>query len=75
MSEPLKLIVHTYSGHKADERPTHFEWMGIHYTVEAVLDRWYGPDYMYFRVRASNGAVYVLKHDEREDVWTIETAG
>jgi len=30
--------------------------------VEEVLDRWYGPDYTYFRVRASDGHCYILRH-------------
>jgi hypothetical protein len=75
MIEKRDLTVHCYSGYKSDERPVSFEWLGVHFGVEAILDRWYGPDYMYFRVRASNGGVYILKHDERQDVWEIEAGG
>jgi hypothetical protein len=65
--------VECYSGYKADERPVRFllgeRWL----TVEDVLDRWYDPHAIYFRVRADDGGVYVLKHDEREDAWTLES--
>jgi hypothetical protein len=40
--------------------------------VEEVADRWYDPDAIYFRVRASDGAAYVLRHSGRDDVWTLE---
>jgi hypothetical protein len=33
------------------------------YMVEKVLDRWYGPEHLSFRVRADDGKVYILRHD------------
>jgi hypothetical protein len=68
----LLVEVQSYSGHKADERPLRF-WLGERWLeVQEVADRWYGPDAIYFRVRASDGAVYVLRHSEPDDVWTLE---
>ena len=46
----MDLRVETYSGYKADERPVRFEWKGRKLEVTQVLDRWYGPDYSYFRM-------------------------
>ena len=57
----MKLSVQTYSGHKADERPVRFALDSHEYTVEAVLDRWYSPDSVYFKVRAHDGNVYILR--------------
>ena len=39
-----------------------------------MLDQWYGPDDIYFRVRADDGHVYILRHsqDVQEDSWTLE---
>lgn len=73
MDREKPLQVHCYSGYKSDERPLSFEWLGVRRSVEAILDRWYGPDYVHFKVRASDGAVYLLKHDERRDCWEIDT--
>jgi hypothetical protein len=36
-----------------------------------VEDRWTGQDYRYFRVTASDGDTYVLRHDESADAWTL----
>jgi hypothetical protein len=64
--------VECYSGHKADERPLRFQLGERWLAVEEVTDRWYDPDAMYFRVRAEDGNIYVLRHREPEDFWTLE---
>lgn len=64
--------VECYSGHKADERPVRFYLGETEYTVEEVLDQWYGPEATYFRVRADDQNVYVLRHGREEDGWTLE---
>jgi hypothetical protein len=69
----MKLRVECYSGHKADQRPIKF-WLGDAVLfVESVVDQWYGPTAMYFRVRADDGNTYVLGHDEKSDEWTLES--
>lgn len=67
----MTLKVECYSGHKADERPARFQLGDRWLAVEDVLDRWYDPHAIYFRVRADDSGVYILKHDEREDTWTL----
>ena len=32
--------------------------------VQEILDRWYGPDDRYFKIRAEDGNVYILRHSE-----------
>ena len=34
--------------------------------------QWYSPGVSWFRVRADDGNVYVLRHDEGQDVWTLD---
>lgn len=67
-----ELRVECYSGQRADERPLRFFAGGNAYTVEKVDDKWYSPDATYFRVKANDGNVYVLRHDEAKDKWTME---
>jgi hypothetical protein len=64
--------VECYSGYKAGERPLRFQLGERWLEVEEVVDRWYDPDAIYFRVRASDGGVYVLRHSEANDTWTLE---
>ncbi len=56
----MRISVQCYSGRKADERPVRFSLEGVEYTVEEILDQWYGPDQTYFKVRADDGNLYIL---------------
>lgn len=57
----MRVQVACYSGWKADERPVRFRLEGHEYTVEEVLDQWYGPDEVFFKVRADDGKLYILR--------------
>ena len=57
----MKLNVECYAGRKADERPVRFRLEGRQYLVEAVLDQWYGPESLFFKVRADDGNLYILR--------------
>ncbi|MHB8412216.1 MAG: hypothetical protein ACYDDI_09760 [Candidatus Acidiferrales bacterium] len=67
-----EIRVECYSGYRADERPLRF-FAGEHtYRIERIDDKWYSPGATYFRVLADDGNVYILKHDEAEDTWSID---
>jgi hypothetical protein len=68
----MVVLVESYSGFKADERPVRFQLGERWFEVQEVVDRWYDPDAIYFRVRAGDGATYILRHSESDDVWTLE---
>ena len=68
----MQIEVESYSGYKAEERPERCVLNGRVYEVNEVEDRWYSPDAVYFRVVASDGNRYVLRHDETNDMWTLE---
>ena len=67
----MALNVKTYSGFKADERPIAFEIDGRSYEVSELVDRWYGPDYEYFRVLANDGNTYILRYDLSDRTWSL----
>jgi hypothetical protein len=68
----MQIVVESYSGYRADQRPVHFVLHGRGYQVREVEDRWYSPEAVYFRVVASDGNRYVLRHDEKLDEWSLE---
>jgi hypothetical protein len=35
------------------------------------LDRWFGPDHAYFKVRGDDGNLYILRLDETRDAWEL----
>lgn len=57
----MKLSVECYSGRKGDERPVRFWLERKEYRVEAVLDQWYDPEHIFYKVRADDGNLYILR--------------
>ncbi|HWQ57330.1 MAG TPA: hypothetical protein VN442_26840 [Bryobacteraceae bacterium] len=68
----MDLRVECYSGRKADERPVRFCLGDRMYTVEEIMDQWYGPDATFFKLRADDGDMYILKHHAPSDEWSLE---
>ena len=80
--KPKKAIpirVECHSGYKADEYPKCFYWKEIRFDILEILDRWYQydpdsewPIANYFKIRASNGKNYLLKHEMKSDQWYLQ---
>jgi len=68
----MRVTVETYSGYRADERPRALVLEGRRYEVLEVEDRWYSPGATYFRLLASDGNRYVVRHREAGDEWSLE---
>lgn len=69
----MNVQVQCYSGAKADERPMRFHLGGHEYTVEEILDQWYGPEDTYFKLRADDHNIYILRHSPATDTWSLES--
>ena len=69
----MKLRVECYAGRKADERPVWFQLDDRDYLVAEVLDQWYGPDDTFFKVRADDRNLYILRRNTSRDEWTLES--
>ena len=70
MREQL-ISVETYSGFKSDERPLRLRLGDRVLEVVEIEDRWYSPGETYFRLLASDGDRYILRHVEAQDSWTL----
>ena len=57
----MRVRVQCYSGRKADERPIRFRVDEREYVVEELLDHWYGPEEAWYKVRADDGNIYILR--------------
>lgn len=67
----MDVQVDCYAGHRGEETPRAFDLHGRRVEVDEVMDRWYGPDHRYFKLRGRDGAVYILRHDEPKDRWEL----
>lgn len=63
--------VECHSGYKANQRPLRFATEYRKYTVKEVIDQWHGEDYTYFRVRADDNNIYILKYESGNDQWSM----
>lgn len=68
----MKLAVRCYAGYRGHERPLAFTLGERTLEVRDIQDRWYSPGAVYFRVLADDGNLYLLRHDEAADEWTLE---
>jgi hypothetical protein len=66
-----EMRVECYAGYRADQRPTRFTLRGRTFEIMEVEDQWYSPGAIYFRVRTQDGDFFVLRHDEPQDVWSL----
>jgi len=64
--------VETYSGYRFDERPTLFHIGERKISVTDILDRWYGPDYSYFKVMGDDKKIYILRMHEYLHMWELK---
>ena len=61
--------VECYAGYRGDQEPRRFSASGVTVEVVEVVDRWQEPDHRYFKVRGSDGVVYLLRRDEVSGFW------
>ena len=40
-------------------------------TVTDTLDRWLDPEHSYFKLRGSDGGIYILRHDTETNLWEL----
>lgn len=67
-----EIHVECYSGYRADERPLRFSLGEATLEIQNIEDRWYSPDATHFRVKASDGNLYILRHDHGQDSWRLD---
>lgn len=63
----LTVGVECYAGHRGEQTPRTLILGGRRIAVAEVLDAWLAPDYRYFKLKATDGGTYLVRHDERSD--------
>lgn len=69
--EILTVEVDCYAGYEGEETPRRFSLGARWIVVEEVLDRWLAPDHRYFKLRSTNGHIYIVRHDVKHDRWEL----
>jgi hypothetical protein len=71
MSAVKPITVIAYSGSQGEQEPRALVHEGERLDVLGIADRWYDPKGKYFKVRASDGAVYLLRCDADTLDWHL----
>ncbi|MCP4629822.1 MAG: hypothetical protein GY850_40890 [bacterium] len=69
----MDIRVETYSGYKADEYPKRISIDEKQLEIIDIEDRWYGPDYAYYKIFADDGKRYILRQDLSDSQWNLQT--
>lgn len=67
----IKIKVEAYSGYKANERPISFTIRDKILKVKEIIDRWHGEDHDYFKVKADDEYIYIIRYDRERDEWEL----
>ncbi len=54
-----------------DQDPIAFTLMDRQYKVKDVIDRWYGEGVIFFKVKAGDDNIYLLKYSTSQDHWDL----
>ena len=73
------LNVECYNGYKKGEKPNAFVFNNHSYIIDEIIDRWYEgsvyaqrPILNYFKVRTSEGDIFLLRYNPKFDTWAIQ---
>ena len=69
--ELMKVHVECYSGYRGEQTPRSVDFGARKIEIVEVVDSWLAPDHRYFKVRADDGASYILRHDPFGQYWTV----
>jgi hypothetical protein len=66
-----RIKVEAYAGYKANQRPEAFSLGKKRLQIKRIVDQWYGPDHVYFKVLAEDANSYILRYSEADDHWEL----
>ena len=71
------VTVQCYAGYKGEQGPQRFSVEERWLEIEEILKEWREPAAEFFRVRASDGLIYVLRRsvEAGSSNWSIEVVG
>lgn len=67
----MRIAVECYAGYKGEQTPRTLVLDGGRLEITELIDQWLAPDHRYFKVRASDAHVYIIRHDIASDEWEL----
>jgi len=67
----LAIQVECYAGYRGEQTPRAVLLGERRIEVAEVLDQWLAPDHRYFKLRGSDGHIYLVRHDAATHDWEL----
>jgi hypothetical protein len=67
----MKIGVECYAGYRGEQEPRAFTLGERRFEVAEIVDRWIAPEHRYFKVKADDGRVLVLRQDAASGEWEL----
>ncbi len=67
----LSVQVSCHAGYQGEQTPRRFALGRREREIVEVIDRWLDPRHCYFKVRADDGGIYILRHDVDSAQWEL----
>jgi hypothetical protein len=71
MGAAMQVCVETVTDRVGQEVPLRLHLEARSIDIVEIVDRWYGDDYCYFKVRTEAGDLYILRFDEDSAEWGL----
>lgn len=69
--EFFPVAVECHAGYRGEETPRRFRLGERQVAIAEVVDSWLAPDHRYFKVKDTQGDIYILRHDVAGDRWEL----
>lgn len=63
--------VECHAGHRGEETPRRFRLGERQVEIAEVVDSWLAPDHRYFKVKDTQGDLYILRNDVATHLWEL----
>ena len=67
----MQVRVETYVDQDGVEKVRRIRFDNRQIEIAENIDQWHGLDYRYFKVRGSDGNLYMLRHNEIRATWEL----
>ena len=67
----LSVDVECYAGYRGEETPRRFRLAENEIEIVEVVDRWLAPDHRYFKVRDTQGDLFILRNEVAAGRWEV----
>ena len=67
----MQIRVECYAGYRGEETPRRIQIGDCRMEIAEIIDRWLAPRQRYFKFRTTDGALWIIRHDNQTGQWEL----